>query len=52
MFRLTVEELTRLNQDLRAVLMSWQDKTQDRPASDDTRLVQFVGWTYPVEARS
>ncbi len=47
-FRLTVEEFARLNEDLRAVLLRWAQETADRPARDDTRLVQFVGWTHPV----
>ncbi len=51
-FSLTLEELVRLNQDMRAILIRWAEKTADRPAGDDTRLVQFVGWTYPLGVSS
>lgn len=48
MFRLTVEELGELNQDLRHVLMHWAQKHEDGPTADTARMIQFVGWTYPL----
>lgn len=52
MFRLTVDELVRLNADLRAVLTWWAEATADRSLTSASRVVQFVGWTYPLPPSS
>lgn len=45
---LTPDELANLAKDIRTVLERWNNDTSERTRTDAMRLVQFVGWTYPL----